>query len=248
MTIFGLSILILMSVIFSVIGSIPGGPEFRLLLQKHEIYAMGFVIIMALVVNLVSALLGKALVGTDELRWEMMRLEAYSRRKQDIEMVKDSDFDAYHKRLRKIRWREGKIAQDISARRMRASCMTFIPMIALFFFIYNLFTVPTLTVQGGGFWLDVIPGGNVGVALTAMNAYPELNLLASYLFPTPDVMYWGSRGFISFTAFYFLCSFSLGTVIQRLFGLNTRGFGGLAGFGTFGKQDPSINFRTGTSR
>lgn len=239
MVIGGLAILIIMSVVFSVIGSIPGGPLFRLILQKNTEYAMSFIIIFTLVVNLVSTLLGKALVDTGELNRKTKLIKEHNREKSAVEKLKATDPKAYQKRMIKVKRREAsikKMTQSISMQRMKPSCVTFVPMIALFFFIRVLFNVPTLAVQGAGnpFWFDVIPGGNVGVALTAMNAYPELNILAGYLFPSPDVVYWGSRGFISFTAFYFLCSFSLGTVIQRIFGLSTSGMGGMGGMPGFG--------------
>ena len=86
----------------------------------------------------------------------------------------------------------------------------------------------------GDFWFDVFPGGAVGVARTIMNPYPELNFLAAYLYPSA---FWGYKGYIGFTAYYFLCSFSLNTVVQRLAGLNTGGMGGMGGLPGFGGQD-----------
>jgi uncharacterized membrane protein (DUF106 family) len=197
---------------------------------------MSFIILFTLVVNLDSTLLGKALVDTGELNRKQKLIKDHNKEKQLVEKLKATDPKAYQKRMIKVKRREAsikKMTQSISMQRMKPSCVTFVPMILLFFFIRGLFNVPTMAIPilGNGFWLNVLPGGSVGVAITAMNTYPDLSFLASYLLPSPDVVYWGSRGFIGFTAFYFLCSFSLGTVIQRLFGLSTSGMGGMGGMG-----------------
>ncbi len=116
---------------------------------------------------------------------------------------------------------------------MKPSCVTFLPMIILFFFIQGLFNAATIVVPGSGgdFWFNVIPGGSIGIAKMVMNPFPELSFLSSYLFPSPDTAYWASNGFISFTAFYFLSSFSIGVLVQRLSGLGTSGMGGFGDMG-----------------
>ena len=54
-------------------------------------------------------------------------------------------------------------------------------------------------------------------------------------YPWMDIVYVGYRlaisagaGWINFTAWYFLCSFSINTLIQRMFGMQTQASGGMS--------------------
>ena len=232
-----LSVLVTMIIVFSSINSIPGGQEFKLIIQQTP-YATFFILSFSLVINLCSTLLGKALIDTNELQRRMKLIKQHNKAKKEVEKLKDINLRTYQKKMIRIKRREAsikKMTQSISMQRMKPSCVTFLPMIILFFFIRTLFDVPTTIIQTSGFWFDVIPGGNVGVARTVMNPWPELGFLSAYLFPGPDTAYWGSNGFIGFTAYYFLCSFSLNVVVQRLSGLSTSGMGGgLGGLGGMG--------------
>ena len=161
-------------------------------------------------------------------------IKDHAKEKKEVEKLKDIDPKQYQKRMIKVKRLEAsvkKMQQNIGLQRMKPSCVTFLPMIILFFFIQGLFNVPTTVVTGSGFWFNVIPGGSIGIAKMVMNPYPELSFLSSYLFPGPDTVYWGSNGFISFTAFYFLSSFSIGVIVQRLSGLGTSGMGGFGDMG-----------------
>ncbi|HME54627.1 MAG TPA: EMC3/TMCO1 family protein [Candidatus Lokiarchaeia archaeon] len=231
--ILGFSILLAMIIVFSAINSIPGGPLFKSAIQKPP-NSMIFILLISLTINISSTMLGKALIDTGEMQRKMKIIKDHNKEKKDVEKLKDVDFKQYQKRMIKVKRMEAsvkKMTQNISMQRMKPSCVTFLPMIILFFFIQGMFNIPTIVAFGNGFWFNVIPGGSVGIAKLVMNPYPELSFLSSYLFPGPDVVYWGSRGFISFTAFYFLASFSVGVIVQRLSGLGTSGMGGFGDMG-----------------
>ncbi|NMC05864.1 MAG: DUF106 domain-containing protein, partial [Candidatus Lokiarchaeota archaeon] len=208
----GFSILLVMIIVFSTLDFIPGGPQFRVTIQQPPM-SMLFVFVFSFIINLCSTMLGKALIDTGELSRKTKIIKEHNLEKKEVEKLKDIDFKQYQKRMIKIKRMEAsvkKMTQNISMQRMKPSCVTFIPMIALFFFIRTLFEVPmSLDLAGPGFWFG-IDGGNVGIAKMVMNPWPELSFLASYLFPLPNINYWASSGYISFTAFYFLCSFSIG--------------------------------------
>ncbi len=236
----GFSILLVMIIVFSALDVIPGGPQFRYAIQQPP-YSMLFILVFSLVINLSSTMLGKALIDTGELQRKTKIIKEHNLEKKEVEKLKGTDFKQYQKRMIKVKRMEAsvkKMTQSISMQRMKPSCVTFIPMIALFFFIRILFEVPmTIGVAGSDFWFG-IDGGNVGIAKMVMNPWPELSFLAAYLFPSPNINYWASSGYISFTAFYFLCSFSLGVIVQRLSGMATGGMGGgmggMGGMGGFG--------------
>ncbi|MHA1749816.1 MAG: EMC3/TMCO1 family protein [Promethearchaeota archaeon] len=229
-----LSILTLMIIIFSAIDSIPWGAQFKATVQKAP-WAAIFIFFFSVVINICSSLLGKALIDTNTLQRRMKLIKDHNKEKKEVEKLKNTNFKLYKKKMIKIKRREAsikKMTQNIGMQRMKPSCVTFIPMIILFFFIRNLFKIPNaIDANSSGFWFDIIPGGEVGIARTVMNPWSELSFLGAYLFPQPDVYGWGVQGFIGFTAYYFLCSFSVSSIVQRLSGLATSGMGGMSGFG-----------------
>ena len=104
---------------------------------------------------------------------------------------------------------------------MLPSCITFIPMIVIFTLVRGLF------------------GANNPVALSPMNAndVPLIGGLmaatTSELFPWTSLVYGVEKliaiehGWINFTGFYFLCSFGVNTLIQRIFKMQTQASGGM---------------------
>lgn len=229
--ILGFAILLVMIIVFSTINYIPGGLQFKSIIQKSP-NSMLFILLISLAINLASTMLGKALIDTGEMQRKQKIIKEHNQEKKAVEKLKDVDFKQYQKRMIKVKRLEAsvkKMQQNIGLQRMKPSCVTMLPMIILFFFIQGLFNVSTVIVFGTGFWFNVSPGGSVGVAKMVMNPYPELSFLSSYLFPGPFTAYWGGKGFISFTAFYFLSSFSIGVIVQRVSGLGTSGMGGFGG-------------------
>jgi len=93
-----------------------------------------------------------------------------------------------------------KSQQSISMQRMKPMCVTFLPMIIIFGVISPLFS-----------------GGPV--AISPMN--PEL-----IPFIGPIIVFAGRAPWISFTAWYMLCSLSLNSIIPRLLKTTTQTTGG----------------------
>lgn len=237
-----LAILVTLIVVFSLIDKIPGGSQFKSLIQQSPGTIL-FIVSFTIVINLCSTILGKALIDTNELQRRMKLIKKHNNDKKELENLKTSNYKLYQKKLIRVKRREAsikKMSQSISMQRMKPSCVTFLPMIVLFFFIRTLFRIPHGVVDvSGTMWFDIITGGEVGIARPVMNPWDELRFLGAYLFPQPDTYYWGEQGFIGFTAFYFLCSFAINTLMQRLSGLSVSGMGGgMGGLGGFGGMDP----------
>lgn len=184
--------------------------------------SMFFILLLSAAIALVSAGLTKWLVDTDELERKQRQIKAHEEKKEQIIELADKDIHKYQK-LRK-RWERKdemlkKTQQSIAMQRLKPTCITFLPMIILFGIIRGLF-------------------GNSPVALTPMNAN-DIPLIGGILQATGNAEAWtalfyGSTktieindGWINFTAWYFLCSLGINTLVQRLFGLQTQASGGM---------------------
>ncbi|MGM0469025.1 MAG: EMC3/TMCO1 family protein [Promethearchaeati archaeon] len=184
--------------------------------------SMFIILLIAATIALVSAGLTKWLVDTDELERKQRQIKAHEEKKEKIIDIAEVDPNRYLK-LRK-RWERKdemlkKTQQSMSMQRLKPTCITFLPMIILFAVIRGLF-------------------GNGPVALTAMNAN-DIPLIGGIVRSSCDVEDWTylfygtvraiglEAGWINFTAWYFLCSLGINTLVQRLLGLQTQSSGGM---------------------
>ncbi len=186
--------------------------------------SMIFVILMATTTALISTGLTKWLVDTSEINRKQVIKKAHDEEKAKIIELADTDPEKY-KKLRK-RWERldsmiKTSQQKMSLKRMLPSCITFVPMIVIFSVVRGLF------------------GQSNPVALSPMNGN-DLPLIGSMMAGwTSDSPEWTgfvygmiktigvNAGWINFTAWYFLCSFGINTLIQRLLKLQTQAQGGM---------------------
>jgi len=190
--------------------------------------SMIFIILLAITTALISTSLTKWLVDTDEINRKQVIKKAHDEKKAKIIEIADIDPVRY-RQLRK-RWERletmiKQSQQKASLKRMLPSCITFIPMIIIFSVVRGLF------------------GESNPVALSPMNAndLPLLGpMMAGWTYDSPewtalvygyvkkiDQMPWAKDGWINFTGWYFLCSFGINTLIQRLLKLQTQAQGGM---------------------
>ena len=184
--------------------------------------SMFLILLIAAAIAIISAGLTKWLVDTDELERKQRQIKAHEEKKEKIIEIADVDTNRYLK-LRK-RWERKdemlkKTQQSISMQRLKPTCITFLPMIILFAVIRGLF-------------------GNGPVALTAMNAN-DIPFIGGIVQSSCGLELWTylfygtvreigiNAGWINFTAWYFLCSLGMNTLIQRLLGLQTQSSGGM---------------------
>jgi uncharacterized membrane protein (DUF106 family) len=185
---------------------------------------MIFIILMAITTSLISTSLTKWLVDTSEINRKQVIKKAHDEEKSKIIDIAETDPERYRK-LRK-RWeRLDKMIktsqQKMSLKRMLPSCITFLPMIIIFSVVRGLFGVAN------------------PVALSPMNAndVPLIGqMMAGFTTDSPEwtsLIYGYIRnigvndGWINFTGWYFLCSFGINTLIQRLLKLQTQAQGGM---------------------
>jgi len=183
-----------------------------------------FIILLATTTALISTGLTKWLVDTDEINRKQVIKKAHDEEKEKIIEVADIDPERY-KKLRK-RWERldtmiKQSQQKLALKRMLPSCITFVPMIIIFSVVRGFF------------------GAANPVALSPMNAN-DVPLIGSMMTGLTNVdsdwiyLVYGdyrditvAQGWINFTAWYFLCSFGINTLIQRLLKLQTQAQGGM---------------------
>ncbi len=186
--------------------------------------SMIFILLMASISSLISTGLTKWLIDTNEINRKQVISKAHDEEKAKIIELSETDPEKYNK-LRK-RWERldsmlKQSQQKMAMRRMLPSCITFLPMIILFTLVRGVFE-------------------NNPVALSPMNANDVIligNMMAgntgSTVYPWTALVYGIARtirleaGWINFTAWYFLCSFGVSTLIQRIFKLQTQASGGM---------------------
>ncbi len=185
--------------------------------------SMIFILLMASLTALISAGLTKWLIDTDEINRKQVIKKAHDEEKAKIIDLSETDPEKYNK-LRK-RWERldsmlKQSQQKMALRRMLPSCITFVPMIVLFTLVRVIFD-------------------NNPVAFSPMNANDVVSIGAmmagttSTVYPWTALVYGVARtigleaSWINFTAWYFLCSFGVNTLVQRIFKLQTQASGGM---------------------
>ena len=165
--------------------------------------SMIFVILMGLSTTLVSQLLTKWLTDTKEVERKQKQIRAHEEEKEKIINLAEIDVNRYIKQRK--RWERKDVVlkksqQSISMQRMKPMCITFIPMMIIFGIISPAF-------------------GALPVACSPMN--PAIIPLLG-----PTIVAAGNAPWISFTAWYMLCSLGFNSVIPRLLKTTTQTTGG----------------------
>jgi uncharacterized membrane protein (DUF106 family) len=164
---------------------------------------MIFVFLMGLTTTLISQGLTKWLVDTDEIERKQRQIKAHEEEKEKIIKLAEIDINRYMKQRKRWERKDAvlkKSQQSISMQKFKPQCITIIPMIVIFSIISPLFA-----------------GGPV--AISPMN--PEIIPFIGTIIIFP-----GRAPWISFTAWYMLCSLSLNSIIPRLLKTTTQTTGG----------------------
>ncbi len=159
-----------------------------------------FVLLLSIVLSTGTSLLTRLLTDPVEQARKQAIIKEHQDQKKELEKMEKENPNKYAKE--KIRWKRRekavqKMQQNMSLSRLKPTCLTFLPMMIIFFLLNGIYS----------------PGGNaIAVALPAMNP-ARIPFLGDYV----GAIKLG--GWINFFTWYFLCSFGVGSVIQRLFGV-----------------------------
>ena len=186
--------------------------------------SMIFIILMATTTALISTGLTKWLVDTSEINRKQVIKKAHDEEKAKIIDLAETDPEKY-KKMRK-RWERldsmiKQSQQKMSLKRMLPSCITFVPMIIIFSVVRGLFG------ESNPVAFSPMNGNDLPLIGTMMAGWtsdsPEWTAFVYGYIKTIGV----NAGWINFTAWYFLCSFGINTLIQRLLKLQTQAQGGM---------------------
>lgn len=167
--------------------------------------SMIFVLLLSIATASMSTILTKWLVDTEEINRKQTQIKGHEEEKQKIIDLAEVDTERYSKARK--RWERKdvmlkKTKQKMSLQRMKPSCVTFLPMIIIFG------VLNTVVFRGAQ------------VALSPMHAN-DVPLIGNFISAGPV--------WINFTAWYFLCSLGLNTLIQRLLKIQSQASGGMGG-------------------
>jgi len=167
--------------------------------------SMLFVLLLSTVTASISTLLTRWLVDTEEINRKQTQIKAHEEEKQKIVELAEVDPERYRKSRKKWERKDvmlKKTQQRMALQRMKPTCVTFLPMIIIF-----------------GVLNSVVFSG-AQVALSPMHAN-DIPLIGNFI----------SAGniWINFTAWYFLCSLGINTLVQRLLKLQSQASGGMGG-------------------
>ena len=164
--------------------------------------SMFFVFILASITALISASLTKWLVDTEELERNQRQVKGHEEEKEKIIDLAEVDPERYGKQRKRWERKEQmlkKSQQKMSLQRLKPTCITFLPMMIIFGVLNTIFS-------------------GKPIALSPMHAN-DVPLIGNFI----------SAGavWINFTAWYFLCSLGINTLVQRLLKLQTQASGGM---------------------
>ena len=186
--------------------------------------SMFFVLLLATATALISIGLTKWLVDTDEINRKQVAIKAHGEEKEKIINLAEIDVEKYRKARKQWERKDEMFKQTqqrMSLQRLKPSCITFLPMIIIFGVVRGIFENNPIALSPMNA-NDVPFIGGMMAATTSGEIYPWTELVYGIFRAIPI-----TAGWINFTAWYFLCSFGINTLIQRIFGMQTQASGGM---------------------
>ena len=190
--------------------------------------SMIFILLLAITTALISTGMTKWLVDTSEINRKQVIKKAHDEQKAKIIEIAETDPERYRK-LRK-RWERldsmiKTSQQKMSLKRMLPSCITFLPMIIIFGVVRTLYD-PSNPVALSPMNANDLP--LIGEMMSGWTGgSPAWTALVYGYLKNIQQLPWAKDGWINFTAWYFICSFGINTLIQRLLKLQTQAQGGM---------------------
>ncbi len=171
--------------------------------------SMLFILVVSTFVALVSTGLNKVLVDHDEMNRKKALVDEHNKKKKYLQELSESDPKKYAKEYKMWKRRDAsmqKIQQSTAMTQLKPTCATFLPMILFFYALRNFYTI------GENYIPIAAPPMNPS-DLIYVGQMMHASIESSIRNINPE------EGWINFTGFYFLCSFSMNTFIQKIFGV-----------------------------
>jgi uncharacterized membrane protein (DUF106 family) len=206
-----------------------------LLWLKYPPGAMFFIIFISLCTTMVSIGLNKLLLDPKAMLVKQQRIKDHQAERKQLEALEKENPKKFAKEIVKWERRDKsiqKMQQRMSLERLKPTCITFVPMIVIFTLIRRFFNV----VSG--------KNGQPPIALPPMNPGTiPINFLNTYMMastwvdPLTKLQTFGDLGWINYTTFYFMCSFTISMILQRLFKMVPVSGGGVSNIFDQSKMD-----------
>lgn len=182
-----------------------------------------FILLLSTIIAIASVILTKLLVDTAELERKQKQIKAHNEDKKRIIELAETDADRYHKQRKKWERKDvmlKKTQQGMSMQRMKPTLITFAPMLIIFWVLRGIY-------------------GNDPIAATPMN--PQFYGLLDFVTNMGIAGVEDGIAWLNFTAWYFVCSLGINTLLQRIVKLQTQASGGMEQMFT-GQQASTAQF------
>ncbi len=197
--------------------------------------AMFFIIFISICVTLISIGLNKLLLDPKTMLVKQQRIKDHQAERKQLEKLEEENPKKYEKEIVKWERRDKsiqKMQQKMSLERLKPTCITFVPMILIFTLIRRFFRVITTGDNPS----------NPPIALPPMNPSTIPIQMLTNMMLSPDLirggpLTFGQMGWINYTAFYFMCSFTISMILQRVFKMVPVSGGGMGNLFEQSKMD-----------
>ena len=182
-----------------------------------------FILILSTIIAIASVILTKLLVNTAELERKQKQIKAHNEEKKKIIELAETDVDRYHKQRKKWERKDTmlkKTQQGMAMQRMKPTLITFAPMLIIFWVLRGIY-------------------GNDPIAASPIN--PSLWGLLNFFIGMGLAGEKDGIAWLNFTAWYFVCSLGINTLLQRILKLQTQASGGMEQMFT-GQQSSTLQF------
>ncbi len=181
--------------------------------------SLWFIFLICLVVSLTSTILNKKLIDHDKAARIQEKVSDHNAKKKELLKLSETNPSRYAREYKKWKRQDEsvqKMQQSMQMERLKPTFITFIPLMAFFFVIRGLYTPDWSIIQ-------------MPVALPPMNPMEEfpafiVNMMRAQMFSTLGNLA-VEAGFLGYTGWYMLCSFSLNSIIQKIFGISKTASG-----------------------
>lgn len=179
-------------------------------------HSLWFIALISFGVAMISTILNKLLTDQGQMNRQQEVIKEHSAWKKELKILAEENPKKYAKEYVKFQRRDKtiqKMQQNMSLRRFKPMCVTFVPFIIFFYLLRGFYSI---TVDGAQLYTPV--------AKPPMNAndvyWIGAQMQALYYSSIRDIQY--TEGWINFSAYYVLCSFGLNIFIQKIFGVTTQ--------------------------
>lgn len=186
--------------------------------------SMFFILLISTIVAIIITILNKLFVDTEEIQRKQLIMKAHNEEKAEIIKLAETNPEKYRKERKRWMKKDAmikKMQQGMALQRLKPSLITMVPLLIMFWILRTYIY------------------GNNPVAAPPMNPWDVPWLGNMIMASTDGVVEWTKEiygrekaikpqnGWINFTAWYFICSLGINTLLQRLLGMQTQASGGM---------------------